>query len=68
MRVSDLTLPEGVTTEVDADEQIAIASITRAAEAEAVPEGAEGEGEGDEGAEGAEGADGAEASASGDAE
>ena len=55
VRVGDLVLPEGVTTEVDPDEQIAIASATRAAEAAATAEGAEGaEGEG-ESAEGAEG-------------
>ena len=48
VRVSDLTLPEGVTTDVEVDEQIAIASATRAAEAEAAAEGEEGE----EGAEG----------------
>jgi large subunit ribosomal protein L25 len=38
VRVSDLALPDGVTTEVDPDEQIAIASATRAAEAEASAE------------------------------
>ena len=55
VRVSDLTLPDGVTTEVDPEEQIAIASATRAAEAAATAEGAEGaEGEG-ESAEDAEG-------------
>jgi large subunit ribosomal protein L25 len=46
VRVGDLSLPEGVTTDVDPDEQIAIGSATRAAvaEEEAEPtEGAEGE-------------------------
>jgi len=43
VRVSDLTLPEGVTTDVEPEEQIAIASATRAAEAEAAAEGEEGE-------------------------
>jgi len=65
VRVRDLTLPPGVTTDVDPDEQIAIGSITRAAQEE--PEEAA-EGEGAEGAaeapgEGAEGA--AEASTDG---
>jgi large subunit ribosomal protein L25 len=56
VRVSDLTLPDGVTTEVDPDEQIAIASATRAAEAAATAESAEGaEGEAGEAGEGAEG-------------
>jgi large subunit ribosomal protein L25 len=54
VRVSDLTLPEGVTTDVEPEEQIAIASVTRAAEAEVA---AEEEGEEGEGAEGAEGGD-----------
>ena len=38
VRVSDITLPEGVTTDVEPEEQIAIASATRAAEAEAAAE------------------------------
>ncbi len=68
VRVSDLTLPEGVTTDVDLDEQIAIGSITRAAEAEeAAPEGEEGE-EGEAAEGGDESETGAEASAAGDAE
>ncbi len=60
VRVGDLTLPEGVTTEVDADEQIALGSGTRA---EAEPEPVEGEGEeGEEAAaEGGEAADGDDA-------
>jgi large subunit ribosomal protein L25 len=53
VRVSDLTLPEGVTTEVEPEEQIAIASATRAAEAEAAAsvegeDGEDGEGATDE--------------------
>ena len=48
VRVGDLTLPEGVTTDVDDDEQIALGSGTRA---EVEPEPAEGEaGEGEEAA------------------
>ncbi len=75
LRVSDLTLPSGVSTEVDPDEAIAIATITRstleaeaeeaAAEAEAEAEGAEAEGEEGEGREGGEadaGSDGGGAS------
>jgi large subunit ribosomal protein L25 len=50
VRVSDLSLPAGATTEVDPDEQIAIASATRAAEAAVTAEG-ETEGETAEGAE-----------------
>ena len=56
VRVSDLTLPEGVTTDIEPEEQIAIGSVTRAAEAEVV-EGEEGE-EGEEGVEGEEGEEG----------
>ena len=70
VRVRDLTLPEGVTTDVDDDEQIAIGSITRAAQEEE-PEAEEGEGaEGAEGetAEGAAEGGGAAASDAGDAE
>ena len=67
VRVRDLTLPPGVTTDVDPDEQIAIGSITRAAqeEPEEAAEGEEGAAETPEAAEGGA----AEASAdSGDAE
>ena len=39
VRVSDITLPDGVTTDVEPEEQIAIASATRAAEAAAAAEG-----------------------------
>jgi len=55
VRVADLTLPPGVTTDVDPEEQIALGSGTRA-EAEPEPVEAE-EGEGAEGAEGGETAD-----------
>jgi large subunit ribosomal protein L25 len=58
--VGDLDLPEGVTTEVDAEEPIVTAKLTSLALAEE-EEGEEGEeGEGEEGAEGetAEGGDG----------
>jgi large subunit ribosomal protein L25 len=58
VRVGDLTLPAGVTTEVDADEQIALGSGTRA---EAEPTEAEAEaGEGDEGEAAEGGASGAD--------
>jgi large subunit ribosomal protein L25 len=65
VRVSDLTLPTGVTTDVDGDEQIAIGSVTRAAiDEEPEAEGEEAEGEGGEGAAeaaSAEGGDSADA-------
>jgi large subunit ribosomal protein L25 len=68
VRVSDLTLPAGVTTDVDPDEQIAIGSITRAAQEEE-PEGEAAEGEGAEGeADGAEGGAAETSSDGGDAE
>ena len=63
VRVSDITLPEGATTDVDPDEQIAIASATRAAEAEAAAEteeGAEGAAADGEAAESTDGDDSAE--------
>jgi large subunit ribosomal protein L25 len=62
VRVSDLTLPDGVTTEIEPEEQIAIASATRAAEAEAAAESAEGEegGEDGESTDGSSGSDDAE--------
>jgi large subunit ribosomal protein L25 len=53
IRVGDLSLPSGVTTEVDAEDPVVTAQIVRIEE----PEPAEGEGEGEEGAEG-EGAEG----------
>jgi large subunit ribosomal protein L25 len=54
VRVGDLSLPSGVTTEVDPEEPVAVAQVSRAtieadqleAEAEAEAEGGEGEGEG----------------------
>ena len=60
IRVGDVALPSGVTTDVDPEEAVAIASITRAAIEEEPEEGEEGE----EGAEGAEG----ESEGSGDGE
>jgi large subunit ribosomal protein L25 len=39
LRVSDLTLPEGVTTEVDPEAAVAIAHLPRALEPEVEPEG-----------------------------
>ncbi len=58
VRVSDLTLPEGVTTEMDAETAIAIGQPPRVVAAE---------GEGAEGAEGEEGAAGETAEATGEA-
>jgi large subunit ribosomal protein L25 len=68
VRVRDLTLPPGVTTDVDLDEQIAIGSITRAAQEEEPEEGAEGEGAEGEGAEAAEGGASEASTDGGDAE
>ncbi|MCU1454061.1 MAG: rplY [Acidimicrobiales bacterium] len=64
IHVSDLALPSGVTTEVDPEETVAIATVTRASIED---EGAEGEGraEGDAGGEDAEGGDNAEGSGEG---
>jgi large subunit ribosomal protein L25 len=64
IRVGDITLPEGVTTEVNPEDIVVMASVSRAA----VEEEAAAEGESAEGAEAAEGApaapgDSAEASA-----
>jgi large subunit ribosomal protein L25 len=64
LRVADLTLPSGVTTDVDAEEAVATALITRStieteeleAEAEAAAEAAAGEGDGGEAGEGGEAA------------
>jgi large subunit ribosomal protein L25 len=60
--VDDLTLPSGVTTEVEGDQPVASAQVTRAAEAEAAEgeeeEGAEGEGAEGEAAEGEGGGEG----------
>jgi large subunit ribosomal protein L25 len=66
VRVSDLTLPAGVTTDVDPEEAVAVAQVSQAAqEAEALDMEAAAALEAEEGeaAEGAEGAEGAEASA-----
>jgi large subunit ribosomal protein L25 len=58
--VADLTLPPGVTTDVDPEQAIASAQVTRAVEAEAAAEGEE-----EEGAEGEEGAEEGEAAGEG---
>jgi len=64
IRVEDLVLPSGVTTEVDPEEAVATA---QAQAAEELPEPGEGEeGEGEEGAEGEEGEGAGEAEASAD--
>lgn len=56
LRVSDLSLPEGVSTEVDPDEAVAIAMITRSTlETEAEEAAAEAEAEAEEAAEEGEG-------------
>lgn len=62
IRVSDITLPSGVITEVNPEDIVVLASVTRAAieEEEEPAEGEAAEGEGAEGAEGAA-ADGGEA-------
>jgi large subunit ribosomal protein L25 len=67
IRVGDLALPAGVTTEVDPEEPVAVAQVTRA---EAEPEAAEGEAAGEaEGEGGAEGeGDGESGEAGGDGE
>jgi large subunit ribosomal protein L25 len=53
IRVGDLTLPNGVTTEVDPEDTVVVAQGSRtAAEVEEVTEAAEGEGGEDAGAEG----------------
>jgi large subunit ribosomal protein L25 len=70
IRVSSLNLPTGVTTDVDPDELVVLASVTRAAaagpEAEAEGEGAEtGAGEGAEGARAGQDASGGTASGEG---
>lgn len=46
VRVGDLPLPEGVTTETDPEETVVVAAASAAAEAEAETEGEGGEGEG----------------------
>lgn len=60
IRVEDLRLPEGVTTDVDPEELVAQATFTRAAVEDE-------EAEGEEGEEGEEAAEGDEAAAEGDA-
>jgi large subunit ribosomal protein L25 len=72
LRVSDIALPEGATTDADPDEAIAVAMITRStleveaeeaeaeAAAEAIAEGGAAEGEGGEAAEGGEASEGGE--------
>ena len=47
IRVADLTLPDGVTTDVDTDEPVVIARTGVTLEEEAPAEGAEGEAEGE---------------------
>jgi large subunit ribosomal protein L25 len=69
LRVGDLVLPAGVSTEVDPDDAVAVAMITRSTlEAMAADEAAEAEAElgleGEEGAEDGEGTEGAEADTS----
>jgi large subunit ribosomal protein L25 len=64
LTVADLALPAGVTTDVDLDQAVVSAQVTRAAEAEAA-EAAAGEGAA-EGAEG-DGGDGGESASAGDA-
>jgi large subunit ribosomal protein L25 len=75
IRVSDLKLPEGVTTEVDPEEPVVIAQSQAAVatdlpeEGEEAAEGEGAEGEGAEGEAGSEGGEGADAQAgSGDGE
>ena len=70
LRVADLVLPQGVTTEVDPEDAVAVAMITRSTldaiaaeeEAAAAALAAELAEEGEEGEEGVEGEEGAEAS------
>jgi large subunit ribosomal protein L25 len=65
IRVGDLKLPEGVTTEVDPESPVVVGQPPQVSEADLVTE-AEAEAEA-EGAEAAEGAEGAEGAAEGDA-
>lgn len=60
LKVSDIALPEGVTTDVDLDDPVAVGSITRSALVA--------EGEGEEGEAGEEGAGEAEGEGGGEAE
>lgn len=57
MTLADIVLPAGVTTEVELDQAVVTAQVTRAVEAETAAEGEEAEGEEGEGEEG-EGGDG----------
>ena len=57
LRVSDIELPDGVTTSVDPDTTIVTAQVTRAAVSEEEAEGEAAEGEGAEGEGAAEGGD-----------
>jgi large subunit ribosomal protein L25 len=59
--VADLVLPAGVTTDVDLDQAIVSAQVTRAVEAEAAEAGEAGEGAEGEGAEGEDGGESADA-------
>ncbi len=63
IRVADIDLPEGVTTDIEGDEPVVVTSVTRAG----VEEEEEAEGEGEE-AEGEEAAETAEAAAEDDEE
>ena len=70
VKVSDLALPEGVMTELDPDEPVATAQVTRATieaeeEAAAIEEAAAEAAEGEEGAEGEGGAEGGEGASEG---
>jgi hypothetical protein len=58
VRVSDLVLPDGVTTDIDPESAVAIGQPPRV-----VTDEEAGEGEGEEGAEGAAGAESGDASA-----
>jgi large subunit ribosomal protein L25 len=65
VRVGDLVLPAGVTTDVDADEPVVIAQSAAIEEPEVAEEGVEGEGEGAEPAAAADSDGGESAQASG---
>lgn len=61
IRIADLALPEGVTTDVDPEEPVVVTSVTRAEIEPEVAEGEEGETAEGEAAESAEGGGGDEA-------
>ncbi|HET8929126.1 MAG TPA: 50S ribosomal protein L25 [Acidimicrobiales bacterium] len=61
IRIADIALPEGVTTDVDPDEPVVVTSVTRAEVEEEAAEGEEGEGAESEAGEATEGGDGDEA-------